>query len=161
MKVLIMSHNPITDYNSMGKTLLSLFSAFSEDELCQFYVYPTLPNVKICKSYYRMTDIEVFKSIICHGDVGRCILEKEIKHENMLYENADDSKIYRAKNSHKELKILVRDAIWKLSLQKKRAFLKWLHEENPDVIFAAPGASGFFYEMIHYVAKMLKIPIVT
>ena len=64
MKVLIMSHNPITDYNSMGKTFLGLFSAFSEDELCQFYVYPTLPNIKVCESYYRMTDREALRSIV-------------------------------------------------------------------------------------------------
>ena len=28
MKVLLLSHNPVTTYNNMGKTFLSLFSAF-------------------------------------------------------------------------------------------------------------------------------------
>lgn len=83
MKVLIMSHNPITDYNSMGKTFLALFSAFSEEDLCQFYIYPTLPNIKVCRSYYRITDHEALRSIIFRGNSGRCISNKEIKVETL------------------------------------------------------------------------------
>lgn len=161
MKVLIMSHNPITDYNNMGKTFLGLFSAFSEDEFCQFYIYPTLPNIKVCKSYYRITDSEALRSIFFRGNSGRCISDDEIKHENTLYENDDSSKIYRDKNTHKELKILVRDAIWKLATIKNRGLSVWLSEEKPSVIFAAPGASGFFYNLILRIAKKLNIPIVT
>ena len=62
MKVLIISHNPITDYNNMGKTFLSLFSEFSREELCHFYIYPTIPNVKKCQSCYRVTDKECVKA---------------------------------------------------------------------------------------------------
>lgn len=40
MKVLLLSHNPVTTYNNMGKTFLSLFSAFRPEELCQLYLYP-------------------------------------------------------------------------------------------------------------------------
>ena len=161
MKVLIMSHNPITDYGSMGKTLLSLFSAFSPDDLCQFYVYPTLPNIKICNSYYRITDWEALRSIGHRGRAGRKIFDGEIKHENALYECETASKIYRDKSSHTELKILMRDVIWKLSSWKNSHLVAWLAEERPDVIFAAPGASGFFYRLILYIAEMCKIPIVT
>lgn len=156
-----MSHNPITDYNSMGKTFLGLFFAFSEDELCQFYVYPTLPNIKVCESYYRMTDREALRSIVHRGRAGRKISDGEIKHENTLYEDENASKMYRCKSSHKELKILVRDAIWKMSAWKNPHLAAWLAEEKPDVIFAAPGASGFFYRLILRVAEMCGIPVVT
>lgn len=161
MKVLIMSHNPITDYNSMGKTFLGLFSAFPKEEFCQFYIYPTLPNIKACNSYYRITDREALRSVFFRGNSGRCISDDEIKHENTLYENDNSSKMYRDKSSHKELKILVRDTIWKLSTINNRRLSDWLSEEKPSVIFAAPGASGFFYNLILRIAKKLSIPIVT
>lgn len=161
MKVLIMSHNPITDYNSMGKTFLGMFSAFSEEDLCQFYIYPTLPNVKVCKSYYRITDCEALRSIFFRGNSGRCISDDEIKHVNTLYESDNSSKIYRDKVSYRELKIFVRDAIWKLATIKNSRLSVWLAEEKPSVIFAAPGASGFFYKLILCIAKKLNIPIVT
>ena len=44
MKVLLLSHNPVTTYNNMGKTFLSLFSAFRPEELCQLYLYPAVPD---------------------------------------------------------------------------------------------------------------------
>lgn len=161
MKVFIMSHNPITDYNSMGKTMLGLFSAFCEDELCQFYVYPTLPNIKVCKSYYRLTDKEAMRSILFRRNAGRQINDEDINSKNTLYENKSSAKMYRSKEKHKELKIFLRDFVWKLSSVKNQSFKKWLEKEKPDVIFAAPGASGFFYNLIQKVAKLLKIPIVT
>ena len=161
MKVLIMSHNPITDYNSMGKTFLGLFSEFSQDELCQFYIYPTIPNIKCCKSYYRITDKEALRSIIKRKNVGRQILDKEIVPQNTLFENKNSSKMYKSKESHTEIKILIRDIIWKFSAFKSKKFLNWLLKEKPDVIFAAPGPSGFFYNLILYTAKKLNIPIVT
>lgn len=161
MKVLIMSHNPITDYNSMGKTFFGLFSEFSQNELCQFYVYPTLPNVKVCESYFRITDKEALKSIFKRKNTGRIISEEEIKHENALYENSNSSKIYRDKNTNREIKIFVRDIIWKFSTWKSTSFKDWLSKEKPDVIFAAPGSSGFFYDLILSVAKGLNIPVVT
>ncbi len=58
MKVLLLSHNPVTTYNNMGKTFLSLFSAFRPEELCQLYLYPAVPDTACCGSYYRFTDRE-------------------------------------------------------------------------------------------------------
>ena len=56
MKVLLLSHNPVTTYNNMGKTFLSLFSAFRPEELCQLFLYPAVPDTACCGSYYRFTD---------------------------------------------------------------------------------------------------------
>ena len=61
-KVLIISHNPLTTYESMGKTFSTLFASFSNDEICQLYIYPTIPNVDKCSSYYRITDKDVLRS---------------------------------------------------------------------------------------------------
>ena len=56
MKALIISHNPITTHGSMGKTMLTLFSAFKKEELCQLYIYPSLPDIDFCNAYFRVTD---------------------------------------------------------------------------------------------------------
>ena len=60
MKVLIISHNPMTTYDCMGRTLLTLFSEFNRSELCQLYIYPTVPNADKCDSFYRITDNSLF-----------------------------------------------------------------------------------------------------
>lgn len=48
MKILLISHNPISDYTNMGKTFASLFSEFSRDELYQLYICGSLPNIDMC-----------------------------------------------------------------------------------------------------------------
>ena len=79
MKVLLISHNPITTYQSMGKTFLSLFTEFKKEELCQLYIYPTLPDVVVCNSYYRITDRNVLQSYFRFGNVlGREITQEHI-----------------------------------------------------------------------------------
>lgn len=62
MKLLIISHNPMSTYNNMGRTLCGLFNRFSKEELCQLYIYPSVPDVDRCGSYYRITDKDVLKS---------------------------------------------------------------------------------------------------
>ena len=62
MKILIISHNPLSTYQNMGKTMLSLFHAFDKNELCQLYIYPSLPDVDSCKSFFRITDKDILRS---------------------------------------------------------------------------------------------------
>ena len=160
MKVLIMSHNPITDYNNMGKTFLSLFEDFSSNELCQFYIYPTIPNVKKCGSYFRITDKDALKNIFSINKKGREISIEEIKNENSLYENESEQNIYKEKSSHKELKLVARNFIWKLGGNTKKLD-QWIKEQKPDVIFAAAGLSSFFYDFILKISKKHSLPIVS
>ena len=77
MKVLIISHNPLCTYNAMGKTLASLFSRFSREELCQLYIYPSYPDMDLCSSYFRVTDKEVLHSI-GHSASPGCEVDKSL-----------------------------------------------------------------------------------
>ena len=62
MKVLVISHNPFSTYQNMGKSILSLIGGFNKEELSQLYIYPSIPDVEQCNSYYRITDKEVIVS---------------------------------------------------------------------------------------------------
>lgn len=62
----------------MGKTFLSLFSSFRIDEISQFYVHPSLPDVVRCNSYYRLTDKNIIKGIFRFSAYGKIIDCKEI-----------------------------------------------------------------------------------
>ena len=159
MKLLIISHNPVTDYNSMGKTMLSLFSEFHMDELIQFYIYPTIPNIQKCRSYYRVTDREVLKSIVTFQRAGKCIKDSKIQTQNLLYENEKDRQLYALKDRFQTFFLICRCIIWKLGHWKTKSLQKWMEEEKPDAIFAMPGQSAFFYSVISYFHKKWKLPI--
>ena len=161
-KVLIISHNPITTYNNMGKTIRSLFFTFSQEDLCQLYIYPSLPDEEYCASYYRMTDKDVLRSYWTGRVAGREIESEEISADNKsMFEQATDEALYRNPKNKRPLRMLLRDVLWMLARWNNRSLREWLDAQKPDCIFVAPGNAKFLYNIALRIAKRLEIPIVT
>lgn len=158
MKVLIISHNPVSEQSSMGKTFMSLFSQFDPAELCQLYIYPTIPNAPHCGSYYRVTDKEALKSVVSRKRIGGEILPDETQ---TAYEKAGDESLYRSRKNKSALRRLARDAMWSLSTWYSKELKAWLDRENPDCMFVAPGVAKFIYDFALRISKDRKIPMVT
>lgn len=161
MKILIISHNPVSAQSSMGKTFLSLFSEFDSSELCQLYIYPTVPNESRCGSYYRVTDKEALKSVITRKRIGGEIAPERITEEQGIYENAGDESLYRSRKNKSALRRLMRDAVWMLAPWYNRELRMWLDREKPDCIFVAPGVAKFIYDFALKISRERDIPIVT
>lgn len=161
MKVLIISHNPISPVNNMGKTLLSLFSEFKQEELCQLYIYPTLPNCRRCSSYYRITDKDVLSALLRRKKVGGEIDPALIRETEGMYENAADQSLYKNRKNKSALRRLLRDAMWDLVNWYSRDLEAWLEREKPECIFVAPGAAKFIYNFALKISKSRGIPIIT
>ncbi len=162
MKILIVSHNPMTTHNNMGKTIATLFRSFSQEELCHLYVYPTIPDIDKCSSYFRITDKDVLKSFYRLKVHGRVIHKSEIdpqKHE--LFENERDEAVYRNKKNKGPFRVLLRDMMWKLSRWYTKELRTWLKEQRPTHIFLAPGTAKFIYDVARKIAGELHIPIIT
>ena len=161
MKVLIVSHNPMSTYNGMGKTIATFFAEFGETELCQFYIYPSFPDVDICKSYYRVTDKDVLRSLVTFSTPGGKVPAHQIGGTPAVFEAANDQKIYTNKKNKRPFRILLRDAMWRCARWYNRRLKQWLEEENPDCIFLAPGGAKFIYDVALKIARKRGIPIVT
>ena len=159
MKVLILSHNPITTYHNMGKTMMKMFSSFKKEEICQFYCFPTIPDVDACSSYYRMTDKDVLRSYLKFFKVsGREIKKSEISPENGLYENPSDSRIYRPTG---DLKRLFRDVMWRHTGWYSDALRAWVEKERPTHLMIAPGDAEFLYEICFRLSADYGLPVIT
>ena len=156
-KILIISHNPLTTYESMGKTFSTLLGSFASDEICQLYIYPTIPNLDSCNSYFRITDKDVLQSYYSFRVRGR-IVEPNMAQSEM-FENAEDEQLYRNPNNKKSSIMLARDLMWKCSRWYNAELKSWLEEQKPDCIFAAPGAAMFLYDIAMKISKELQIPI--
>jgi len=162
MKVLIVSHNPITTFDAMGKTMLTLFSDFEKSELCQLYIYPTVPDVDKCNSYYRITDKDVLKSYFKLKVSGKEIKYKEIENANgKLFEDENDVNLYRNTKNKKPSRKLLRDLMWKFSRWFNKPLKKWIERENPTHLFLAPGNQKFIYKIALKISKKYNLPIVT
>lgn len=152
MKILLISHNPISDYTNMGKTFTSLFSEFSRDELYQLYICGSLPNIDMCESYFRMTDREALKSVLNFKKFGQTVKPVD------KIENANFN---RPKLKFEGLAMWARDVVWTLAKWKNRNLNKWIEEIKPDFLFVAPGDASIMYKMAIYIFKQHNIPIIS
>ena len=160
MKTLIICHNPISLDNNMGKTLLSLFDAFSEKNLCQLYIYPAIPNVKKCGSYFQITDKMVIENIFKFKTCGRVVYVDEEKRQS-FERNQFEERAFTNKKNRREIKLLLRSLIWSIGNWYNRSLKNWIETEKPDVIFATGGVSSFFYPLVLKISKKYNLPIVT
>lgn len=161
MKVLIISHNPISTQSNMGKTFRSLFHQFDREELCQLYIYPVVPNEDRCASYYRVTDKDVLKALIRFQKPGGEMLAERISADHGLYEVPEDQALYKSRKNKTALRRLLRDIAWKLAPWYNSSLKAWLEREKPECIFVAPGVAKFLYDIALRIAKERNIPIVT
>lgn len=160
MKVLLIGHNPINSYQNMGKTFMSLFSKFEKEELCQFYIYPSYPDVELCNSYYRVTDKEVLKSLFTFKAPGHEVKKDKIASVKGIYENPNDEQFYRSRKNKSAVRRLLRDFIWKVSRWNNKNLNNWIEREKPTAIFVAPGVAKFLYDIALEISKRYAIPIV-
>ena len=162
LKFLILSHNPVTTYDAMGKTMATLFAEFDKKELCQLYIYPTIPDIDFCDSYYRVTDKDVLNSYFKFKVNGREIAKSEIDtSSHSMFENPEDEAKYRNRKNKTAVRMLLRDIMWRFSSWYNKDLKEWLKEQAPTCIFVAPGSAKFFYDMALKISKDFKIPIVT
>ena len=159
LKVLLISHNPVTTYNNMGKTFLALFSSFQPDELCQLYLYPTIPDTDCCGSYYRFTDRDALRSLVDRRAMGGEVFPDLGRHNEFSSEK--EELIYRSPWNQRGITRLGRDLVWGLSNWNNAALRKWLDQQAPDLVFAAVGEQELLYNVAMAVARQRNIPLVS
>lgn len=161
MKVLIISHTPTTTCEAMGKTFVSLFENFKREELCQLYIYPNVPDINYCESYFRITDKDVLKSYFKLKVNSREIQRSEIGKSKDFYENPKDRAVYKNRKNKTSFRIIMRDVMWKFARWNNKALNEWIRREKPTCIFVAPGNGKFLYDMAMEISKKYNLPIVT
>lgn len=81
-RVLIISHNVMSSNGNMGKTLSNFFYGWDKNNISQLYFHSEIPLVNICQNYYRITDVDIIKSIIFKRNIGNILKsfssEKEV-----------------------------------------------------------------------------------
>ena len=158
MKILLLSHNPITTYNNMGKTFLALFSDFRPDELCQLYLYPNVPDTDRCESYYRFTDRDALRSLVDGRVVGGEIFP-DLEHHSE-FSSEKEERVYRASRNQRGVARLGRDLVWSLSHWNNAALNEWLDRQAPDLVFAAVGEQELLYNVAMTAARQRGLPLV-
>lgn len=146
----------------MGKTLSTYFRRFTADEIAQFYIHSEIPTSNICENYFRITDMDIIKSIFSRKR-GKAYTKNDIQFGRDNPCTNDSRKIsamYQKGRERSPLIYFARNLIWRLGNWNNKAFNNWIDEFDPDVVFLASGDYSFLYRIALHAAKTRKIPLV-
>lgn len=160
MRILVVSHNVFSETESMGKTLVSYFKDFGQENLAQFYIHSEIPTSDICNNYYRVTDKEMIKSVFGFK-TGKVLSENDIQKDRKTSrtDSGTEAKLYQKARKRTPLIYILRNLWWKLGRWDNKQFRAWTDKINPDCIFFVSGDYAFMYDIALKTAKSRNIPL--
>ena len=161
MKVLVISHNVFCKTSSMGKTLMSYFKGWDDNDIAQFYIHSEIPTDTICKNYYRITDKEMIKSIFTRK-CGTILKKEDIKFDAITsrVDTGRESNIYKMAKNKTPFFYIARNMWWKFGKWKTKKLFSWVDDFSPDIVFFSSGDCAFMYDIALKLAKYKNIPLV-
>lgn len=163
MRVLIISHTVISKTGNMGKTILSYFQSFHQEETAQLYIQAEVPtDTSVCSRYYRFTDKDALKSIFIPNIQGNSFSQENID-VTRAYSRVDkglESSAHSIGSKRTAGIYIARDMMWQMSRWFSLQLKSWLKEYSPDVIFFASGDYSFAYEIALKISDYLAVPLV-
>lgn len=163
MKILIISHNVISNTGNMGMTLRNYFRGMKDVEIAQYYIQSEIPNNdEVCQKYYRFTDLDAIKSILPGIKVGKRLNKEDIQKERNVVRinNNNLNRIYSRGRKRTPFIYFGRNFVWKLSKWYSEDLKTWIQEFNPDLVFLASGDYAFIYNIAQRISKDMNCPLV-
>jgi len=155
-KILVISHNPINQFDNMGKTIGNIFSGFKNDELCQLYFRKQSVNAENCNEFFCIDDVSMCKSILNRRYKTGIQVENNTVVEQGKKTKADVFEYGRKRNG---LIYTLRDLLWKIGKWNSKDLKQWIEKQNITSIFLVAGDYMFPFNIALKLSKKYCIPI--
>lgn len=135
-KILVISHNVFSVTENMGKTLVSYFKDFAQQNLAQFYIHSEVPTSPVCSNYYRVTDKEMIRSVFGRK-TGKIFTEKDVEtgRATSRTDSGTTARLYQKARKRTPIIYILRNLWWKLGHWNNQKLQGWLNSFNPDCVF--------------------------
>jgi hypothetical protein len=159
-RVLVISNNAFSFSLNNGKTLSNLFKDWPRKMIAQLFFHPNdSPEWGICDNYYKISDIDILKSILKLSNHCGGICEHSIIPEQRILKVGRLRKRINSLDMQKSVMILLRDFLWRSGRWKTKQLCEWLSMFNPEIIFFVGGYSGFAHEIACWTSTFCKAPM--
>ncbi|KAB3534735.1 glycosyltransferase family 4 protein [Alkaliphilus pronyensis] len=155
-RVIVISNSAFSKTKNNGKTLASFFSKFDYSEVAQLYFNHEKPTSDYFKKYYRITDIDILKSLILRHSPGQVVNFESKIETNNTYRGR-----YKKGYLRNEFFRIIREIAWISKKWKNENLNEWLDDFEPQIVFLCAGDTGFAYDIANYIQKRYKAKLVT
>lgn len=160
MRVLIIADEVWNDTIFGNGVLTNWFTDFPA-EFAEIYCSPGLPNNKVCKRYFQITDQQMFQSLFGRYTAGEEVFLEEIGDNKMRSMHQGVYK-HLKKLSHclHTPMMMVRDFIWLNGRYNKDKLSNFIREFNPDVVFCPRLSTPKLMRLERYVHSITTAPFI-
>lgn len=165
-KVLVISHNAFSTTGNMGKTLADMLNCVKAENLSQLFFHnDRLDAACECKNYYRITDVNMAKSVLSRKGGYKIYDTSQSQPPQTQPEKQDKTggfvhKIYQFSRRRTPFIYMARNLLWEIGVWDTAALDGWIKDFAPDVIFFACGDYAFAYKIVYKLAERYRIPVV-
>jgi hypothetical protein len=161
-RVLIISHNPLSDTQNNGKTLSAFFKQWDFDNLAQLYLTTDIPDFSICNKFYQIHDFDILK---------RAFLNKSVQGRRITYSASYEMKKFKkkiknslflklARKNITPLFQFLRDLLWNVADYKTHDLIRFVDEFNPQVVFFQSSSGLCAFSLAKWICQSRNIPLV-
>lgn len=163
MRVLIITRNAWDDTNAIGNTLSNFFSGIEDVEFASIYFRESLPNNRLCKNYYKVSEIEVIKKWFAPNKIGKKIQTNPVETaECKDYVGNKERTLIRIIQKYGiKFAYMISDYIWYSEKWINKNFIQFIEEFSPDIMFAFVKSAPQYYLSIRYLREHYNIPLLT
>lgn len=156
-KVLIVGTTPYSP-NESSRALDTYFHNWPKDKLAMVYSNNVIPPNDFCGSYFRVTDVEVFKRIFNKkSKAGNPIFFKK----NPTFQNNENNKkIIKILKKKTFIRYYLRKFIWKKKRWLSNSLERWVLDFNPDIIYICFSDDYFILDIAYYFSQKLCLPTI-
>ena len=142
-------------------TQTDLFRLYDPDRVAQIYTKSDLPNTPVCKSFFRISENEIIKSVIKRNCVGKRVYSTVSLDDKTKKATQAEQKLYnRAHKKKSWLMTIAREVVWSLGRWKTESLDQFIEEEAPDVYFVPIYPVVYMGKLQQYILKKYPRPYV-
>ena len=154
-RVLVVTNNALRKTNANGTTFINLLSTFDKDEVITFSIDGAIPDKGVAIAHYKTTDSEHLKNFFRKKNLGKTILDSELKEEKNISNNVGKHKSIKESS----LGLAIREFIWKHGRWDKTGLYNFIETYKPSIILFQCSRTIFMVNLVKELSIMFNIPI--
>jgi glycosyltransferase involved in cell wall biosynthesis len=164
-RILIISHNPLSDVQNNGKTMASFFENWPTSSVAQLFFTPEEPTFRVSETFFRVTDLDVLRKRfglkgMLEGEVSdesqsNTVVQIDALRRNPLFKVAVH--MFFSRNG---FSLFLRSFFWRNEKWKSPKLDAWLHSFSPQLIFFQSSNCTFAFDVVTQISEEFSIPII-
>lgn len=156
MRILVVSNTPWNTENSFGNSYSNIFDGFDDLEFANIYCRHGFVNEKKVVKSFQITEMSLIKNLLNRKHPSG------FETTNLIDSNltvGEEKIINHARKKRHGIYYIIRDLVWQIGRWKSQELIDFVDEFKPDLIFQPVYYSGHLNDIVNFIKKRTKVPM--